>query len=68
MKWMEIAGDSKSSVWFKIPDKLENVSVENPILFAICVDALIQNYFKLMRSLQSLHTSTDNKTTLGWSK
>ena len=49
MKWMEIAGDSKSSECSKIPDKLENVSVENPILFAICVDALIQNYFKLMR-------------------
>ena len=35
MKWMEITGDSKSSECSKIPDKLDNVSIENPILFAI---------------------------------
>jgi hypothetical protein len=49
MKWIEIAGNSKSSECSKILDKLDNVSVKNFILFAICVHRLIQNYFEFMR-------------------
>ena len=49
MIWMEIAGGSKSSECSKIPDKLDNVSVEKIIVFTKCGGPLSQNHFKLMR-------------------
>jgi hypothetical protein len=39
----------KYTEYSKIPGKLENVRIGKPILFAMCVDTPIQNYFKLMR-------------------